>query len=378
MAGEYPSLEDVYARVDAFVADHPDLARCEDLGRSPEGREVRAVYVSDPTTSDRDKSVALIVCGRHGNEAGTRVVGTALLDWLASPTGNATRRRQIVIVVPVANPDGAAHGAFHAPPWHLSQTEYATIGELASTHLPDAVMDVHSFGEDDADLQAVVTGNTTSEAEDEAIHRSVAARMVEAAARAGYPYALHTEKRKEGYNNFISGYCYDLCHSLAFGMEVNHHVLEPEEAAESGVAAITALLAEGNERLPWQVGIGYPNELLRGDFFTSIRPAGQDAAKRRQSRACVWQDRMFYRLGRREAPSRRTVTMRAMYTGYADRVRPSAFALCCRVRGRHDSLEVILNGKVVEAVTFGDECSTYAQVDVQPTGREDYELTVRF
>jgi len=375
-AHRFPSLEQVYDEIERLVEEHGQVARVECLGLSDEGREVRAVHVTDPGAGDDDKQVAMIVCGRHGSELGTRVVGTAALGWLVSDEAAATRQRQHVIVVPVANPDGCAAEAFGAPPWHLSATERRTLGRVAGELRPDAILDVHSFGAEDADLLAVVTGNNTEEAEDRFIYGTVAARLVETAGGAGYPFVVHTEKRNEGYNNFIAGLCYDQFHSLALGMEANHHVLTPEGAAAAGLAVVRALLAEGDRRAPWEACTGYPTGLLRGDFFTSIRPAGPHAAARRRSRATVWRDRRFFHLGRRQAPSPNVVRTTVHYSGDPQDAAAHAFTLCCRVRGSSRPARVELNGQRIDADIHRDVCSTYVSAAVQPTGPQTYELVV--
>ena len=99
----FPSLDDIYQELDRFADRHSDIAHIDSLGLSPEGRNVKAVYVTDKTVPAAEKEVAVLVCGRHGQEMGTRVVGTALLDWLSLAEGEETRRRQLVIVVPVGN-----------------------------------------------------------------------------------------------------------------------------------------------------------------------------------------------------------------------------------------------------------------------------------
>ena len=73
----FPSFEDVYEKVDRFVEKNSEISRSESLGASVEGREIRAVFVTDKSVPVQDKEVAVVVCGRHGNELGTRVVGTA-------------------------------------------------------------------------------------------------------------------------------------------------------------------------------------------------------------------------------------------------------------------------------------------------------------
>ena len=374
----YPSFDEIYRSLDEFVDQHSGIARMASLGLSGEGREVRAVTVTDPSVPEIDKQVALVVCGRHGHELGTRVAGHAALEWLASEDGTETRRDQVVIVVPVANPDGCVREEFHAPSRHLSEVEYNTIAALARTYLPDAIIDIHSFGEGQADLQAIVAGNNTDDAEDLPIYHGVAAKMIEGAARKGYPYVLHTRKRNAGYNNFIAGYCYDNYHTLAFGLEINHHDFEPDEAAGSGAAIVTSLLAQGNTRAPWMAHSGYPNTVLAGDFFTSIRPLGCNAAERRRSRAFLWKNRRFFTVSNREAPDRHTIRVRTEFSGYSDDAAESGFTLCCRIRGFPDRIRAEVNGEDHGIRTFSDTCSTYVAIDFQPSSSQAWQVSMAF
>jgi hypothetical protein len=256
--------------------------------------------------------------------------------------------------------------------------EQKTLAALADRVQPDAIIDVHSFGAGNADVQAVVTGNTATDGEDEMVYHAVAQRLIESAGRAGFPFVVHTAKRNEGYNNFIAGLCYQRFHTLAFGMEVNHHALTPAEAAASGTAVIGALLEAGNDRSWWEARAGYPVNILAGDLFTSVRPTGRTTAERRASRAAIWRDRKFFSIGHREMPTPATVRVPVSYTGYRDDAPRHAFALCCRIRGVGKPIKARLNGEAVEAATFTDACSTYVSVDVHPSGKTDYELVLTY
>lgn len=371
---DFAPLEEIYRHSEQFVRRHSEMARFELLGRSPEDREVWAVHVTDPGVDDAEKQVAVVVCGRHGSELGTRVVGPAVLDWLASAEAAETRRQQHVIVVPVANPDGCVRRSFWAPRDGLSDTETKTIAALAEAHQVDASIDVHSWG-GSRDGEGIVTANTGGSGEDVFIYEALAARMASAAAQQGYPFHIHRSYRPRGYNNFYSGPCYDKLHALVFGMEVNHSCLTPRQAAESGLAVIKTLLFEGNTRAGWQMQEGYPNELLIGDFFTSIRATGSNAGERRKSRCRIWQNRSLFARPKREFQRPGTVRVETVYSGQAP---DCPFALVCRIPRSPELKRVRLNGEIVEPNTTRDECSTYVSVDVRPSGKEQYELVVEF
>jgi hypothetical protein len=371
---DFAPLEEIYRHSEQFARRHRKTARFEVLGRSPEDREVWAVHVTDPGVDDAQKQVVVVVCGRHGSELGTRVVGPATLHWLASAEAAETRRRQHVIVVPVANPDGCVRGSFWARRDGLSETETKTIAALAEAYQVDASIDVHSWG-GSRDGEGIVTANTGVSGEDVFIYESLAARMASAAAQQGYPFYIHRSSGPQGYNNFYSGPCYDKFHALVFGMEVNHGCLTPRQAAESGLAVIKALLLEGNTRAGWQMQEGYPNELLIGDFFTSIRAAGRNADERRKSRCRIWQNRSLFARPKRIFQRPGTVRVETAYSGQG---LDCTFALVCRIRGSPELKRVRLNGEIVEPNRSRDECSTYVSVNVFPSGKEQYELAVEF
>jgi hypothetical protein len=365
----FPSLDDIYQNLERLADKHSDVARVESLGVSAEGRDIKAVYVTDGSVPASEKEVAVVICGRHGQEFGTRVVGNALLEWLSSEEGAETRRRQIVIIVPVANPDGCVRGEFFAPGDGLSEAEQNTIAELARIHQPDAVIDIHSLG--GSDVEFFLTANTSGSGEDVFIHRKLAAKMVEDTAQQGYPFSVRAVKLSSGYNNFLCEMYYENFHSLAFGMEVNHLSLSPEEAAESGVAAVRSLLSAGNARWSWEPHSGYPNRILMGNFFTAIRAAGCNAAERRESRSKIWQNRKLFTVPSREILDRHTVKVSTKYSGESLSCK---FSLCCRVRGFPTVKKARLNEEDVEIYTYKDKCSTYVCVDIQPSAEEEYEF----
>jgi len=371
--GGFPSFQDVCEMVAEFARRHPDIARMTSLGRSDEGREVLAVEVTDPGVPLETKQVAMVVCGRHGNELGTRVIGSAVLEWLASEDAAETRTHQLVVVVPVANPDGCVRDAFLAPNDGLSDAERRTVMALAERTQPDAIVDVHSLGGND--IEAVIAAHTGRSGVDAFTQAALATEIADAAGRGGYPFDLEGVTFSNQYNNFLAGECYDRFHSVALGMEVNHLALRPDQAADSGVVAISSFLRSGNRRRYWQAHPGYPNDLIIGNFSTSIRPAGSDAASRRSARVALWQNRRFFDGLKRTMPDSHTVKVVAQYTGGPLQ---TPWTLCCRLRGRPVVRDVRLNGEPVQCETFTDACSTYVSVVAEATGPERYELLVGF
>jgi hypothetical protein len=373
-AENFPSLEEIYRNVQEKVDANRELLRPESLGLSEEGREIGAVHVTDESAPDDEKETALIVCGRHGQELGTRVVGAALIDWLCSPEGAETRRRQRIVIVPVANPDGCVRGEFWAPRDGLSETEKKTIVALADRLQPDAVVDVHSWG-DLQDGEAIITANTSGAGEDVFIHERLAGRMVEAAADRGYPFLLRRRPTSSSYNNFFCQVCYERFHSLVFGMEVNHAALTPRESAESGLAAITALLKEGDGRSSWQAMAGYPNNLLVGNFATSLGAAGSSASERRASRCEISKRRKSFSIPKRQFNPPDAYRVEFEYNGTEALARD--VTVTCRVRGFPETGDVCLNDRPVEPMLHRDNCSTFLSVPLRPVTGERIVLSFK-
>lgn len=371
-ASSFPELDDIVQRVQRFAAGHREISRLVSLGTSHEGREIAAVEVTDPTIAAEEKECAVVLCGRHGNELGTRVVGTALLWWLASEDAAQVRSCQRTLVVPVANPDGCARKEFFAPSDGLSETERSILRQLEEAYQPDLVVDVHSLAE--GDLEAIITANARKQAEDDFIHSTLAREAAAAACKAGYPFALESVLNGRTYNNFFCEACYEKFHSLVFGLEVNHWALGPEQAGQSGVAAIKALLNSAARRFPWESQRGYPNKLLAGSFEASLRAAGDGAARRRASAALLWRNRASFGPIARETPEPGAVRV---WTDYAGDSLPCQLSLSCRLRGRGLSPRVWLNGTEANYRSCEDGCSTYVFADTDVRAGNTYELVAR-
>jgi len=386
---DVPSLEEVYQELGRLAEKRSDIVESQSLGSSSEGRDIKAVYVTDKSVPQEDKEIAIIVCLRHGDEIGALAVGYKLLDWLVSEEAAETRRCQLVILVPVTNPDGFVRQEFWAPGDKLSDTEMKTIWALAESYQPDVVVDAHSL--ERGDLEAVITGHTGHFGEDDFIQGRGAYIMMSGAASKGYPFVIHTygtqslvpwralpravPPRFHPYDNLFCGLCHQKLHSLAFGIEVNSFGLDIEDAGRSGIAAITPLLEMGNSRATWEYEPGYPNRILKGNLLTSIRAAGKNAAGRRQSRTEIWQNREFFTGPFREMPTRHTIKAKTEYSG---KKLATDFSICCRLRGNPDIHHVGLNGVSTDFHTAYDECSTYVFADVQAADTGAYELDIEF
>jgi hypothetical protein len=400
-------LKEVYQWLDDFVGRNKNMAAKEIIGKSPDNWDIPAVLITNRQVSDDDKQTAVITLGRHGHELGTRVVGPEIMEYLIGDDAAEIRDTQVVIVVPVMNPEGFVLNEFHSSRTSLTKTERLVLGRLFDNHPPDMVIDYHSLGKeggskyDRGDMEVIIPANTTRWAMDEQIHQHVAQKMRDAAESAGWPYEIHTledlaayyfggaeignmpwtylqEKvyllhmqdfsdnfhipEESAYTNYTCGPAYLKWHPLVFGMETNHFSLSwAGDIAASGLAPCAALLKMGSSRFPWEKDRGYPVNILHGDFRISIRPVGANASERRASRIQLWAERKNFNLPQREMPDRETTLARVRYFG---RDLPMAFALCLRMR-QSPMKRVTLDGNEVEFQIFKDNCATFVHIPVQ-------------
>jgi hypothetical protein len=345
------------------------------------------VYITDRGVPLVEKEIAVVLGLRHGDEVGVVTAVSSLLDWLVSEKGKETRSRQLVIVIPVANPDGFVKREFGVPRDRISEIEKTVILPLILECQADLLLDIHSL--DRGDLEAVITGHTTHLGEDDLIHGIAACRMVEGAAAEGYPYVSHTlgvqslapwlstprplGSASSSYNNWVCAPAYEQLHSLVMGMEVNSFSLNDDECGNSGIAAIVPLLKLGNTRSSWEYAPGYPNRILRGNMLISLRAAGQSAAERRKSRAELWQKREFFSDPIKIMPTTHSIQARIEYSGEP---LSNAFSICCRIRGNPGIKDVRLNGINTDYYIATDNCSSFVFVDVPPVGAGTYEISI--
>jgi len=399
-------LKEIYQWLDDWVAKNKAMVHKKVIGKSPDHWDIPAIFITNEDIPNDDKEIAVITLGRHGQEFGTRAVGPEIISYLCSKEAEEIRKTQLVIVVPVVNPEGFVSNEFRSSMTSLTKTERLVLGGLFKTFPPDMMMDFHSLGKsagskyDRGDMEVIIPANTTRWAMDEQIHQYVAREMQKAAESEGWPYEIHTledlatyyfgdtkignmpwsylkEKvyllhmqdfddnyhtpEEDQYTNYTCGPAYLKWHTLVFGMETNHYALsQAGDIALSGLAPCSALLKMGCTRLPWEKDRGYPVNILHGDFRISIRPLGKSVSERRASRIRIWNERKNFNLPQREMVDHETTIARVRYFGWD---LPMEFALCLRMR-QNNIKSVTSGGKQVQFETFKDNCSTFVHIPI--------------
>jgi hypothetical protein len=263
-------LKEIYQWLDDWMGKNKALARKEIIGRSPDHWDIPAIFITNEALPNEDKQIAVVTLGRHGQELGARVVGPEIIRYLCSSDAEEIRKTQVVIVIPVVNPEGFVSNEFRSSMTSLTKTERLVLGGLFKEFPPDMMIDFHSLGKtagskyDRGDMEVIIPANTTRWAVDEQVHQYVAQEMQKAAESEGWPYEVHTledlatyyfgdtkignmpwttlkEKvymlhmldsydnyhtPEEGqYTNYTCGPAYRKWHTLVFGMETNHYAL---------------------------------------------------------------------------------------------------------------------------------------------------------
>jgi len=134
-------LKEVYRWLDGFVEEKKRIAHKEVLGQSPDHWDIPAIFITNSDIADDRKQIAVVTAARHGQEFGARVVGPEILRFLTSEKASKIRDTQIVIVVPVVNPEGFVSNEFCSSRTSLTKTERAILGRLFRTYPPDMIID---------------------------------------------------------------------------------------------------------------------------------------------------------------------------------------------------------------------------------------------
>jgi hypothetical protein len=133
-----------------------DRVHCVSIGQSGRGRTIAMARVCDPSLDPRALKKILVIARQHGNEPSGTEAMMALLRHMATTDGRAEKalmRRVALLIVPMANPDGAdanrrrnGNNVDLNRDWvALSQPETRAIEATFLDWRPDAVMDLHEL-----------------------------------------------------------------------------------------------------------------------------------------------------------------------------------------------------------------------------------------
>jgi hypothetical protein len=154
----FTTQEELMAHVARLSATSPRL-QVRSLGVSQEGRELPILIFSSPAPgraselARNGKPTVLIIGQQHGNEPAGGEAALALAAELAGGTLDALLERINVLIVPRANPDGAAHfvrelaDGTDANRDHVltASPEAQALARVFADYQPEVVLDCHEF-----------------------------------------------------------------------------------------------------------------------------------------------------------------------------------------------------------------------------------------
>ncbi len=297
----YPTYEDVMQESKA-IADHGgEMASFEEIGVSTKGRPIPLLTLTDPSVPNENKSVILVAGGTDGNEEVGRAVALGLARALTEPQRRIHLQRQVVLIVPVTNPDGTVldlrdkegNGAgFSASQVHLPGKPPATaegrvMRELVETWIPDAHFDFHGLAGGGMGDSMYLYPTVNSKWSIPMLYH-VAREMEEAGARAGFPQDGRPRLWWQPRTN-LPGWLARNHSAFCMVMEGTENYYPIEDSVRAGLARMLRLLEIGEETRPFHVHPNYPCDVVNGGYMGAIMPFGKNYTERRRSRRAISQ-----------------------------------------------------------------------------------------
>lgn len=327
-----PAFDTIADRLREWSRTHSRLLHLSIPGKSVQNRPVFAARITDPEAPDDRKEHILLTALHAGQEHSGATSTLTLMEWLLSPDPLAreTLRRQVIVAMPVVNPDSYVD---HAKTTGLANalgrdpyTGWTTRGPDDPERCPEAVAVKQVMDEFRAEVHADLHGNalpypgayqieSTGRAYSNVTlrpyHHEVIRLMDQAALEEGYPsdeleedaerlftagvdigipaYKLWGGVRTPSAKGAVTGgvakvyaalYGYHHYHTMPLASEIGWE--------RSGFLRHRRLLHMGNEIWPGEYYPGYPVRVIAKEGLNLIAAYGTDAAARRRSRIELW------------------------------------------------------------------------------------------
>ncbi|MBI4626390.1 MAG: alpha/beta hydrolase fold domain-containing protein [Verrucomicrobia bacterium] len=323
----------------------PQWLTLHSRGLSGQNMPVYLVKVTDPTVADTDKQVCLVTALHSGPERSGTTAAMAFTEWLLSdaPEAAETRRRQIVLIMPVVNPLAMFHtdrfrNEHGVDPytglgrsgkvWDVKALavlkpeeapELVAVVSVIDEYKPDVHVDLHGTGMQEyapeqlgarrmyhGQIMFEVTGSAYSNFALRPWDWRVTEAMIAAGREAGFPsdrfeadaqrifggpeLAPLSKKLWSGSAMFYTAhYGYAKYHTMASALEVAWE--------QSAIARLRGLLRIGNGVWADERVAGYPVNRVKSFVGTFVTAYGPSAAERRRSRIELWNRQGDFTLG---------------------------------------------------------------------------------
>lgn len=317
-----------------WAEQHPKILVVEELGKSGDDLPIFLLRITDTDVPDTDKQVCLVTSLHGGPERSGTTTALHLAEWLLgdSPEAAETRRRQVVLLMPIVNPYaffvtdrfGNAQGidpytGSGPQNWDMATLtfkaldkapEIAAFLSVVDRYRPEAHIDLHGTGLQEyapdqlgdrcrfqGQTMIEITGSAYSNYALRPWDWRITEAMIDAGLRFGYPSdrfeadgqrlfwgpAVQNQASQFwlGRPNFYTAqYAYAKYHTLLSTLEIGWE--------ESGVARVRGLLEIGNEGWQNEPVRGYPVDRMKAFVGHFVSPWGRNAQQRRDSREELW------------------------------------------------------------------------------------------
>lgn len=324
---------------------HPQFVTLESRGLSGQTMPVYLLKVTDSTVPDEDKQVCLITTLHCGPERSGATGALAFAEWLLGddPLAVETRKKQIVLIMPIVNPLAFFHtdrfrNEHGVDPyaglgpvgkiWDVKSLslltperapELVAVLSVIDEYRPEVHADLHGTGMQEygpgqlgsrrmyqGQIMTEVTGGAYSNYALRPWDWRVTEAMIEAGKEAGFPSdRFEADAQRTFWGPELAPLGKKLWHgaplfySAHYGYVKYHTMLITQEVAweASVVARMKGLMKIGNG--PWldERAPGYPVNRIKhfvGHFVTGY---GTTASERRESRVELWNRQSDFALG---------------------------------------------------------------------------------
>jgi acetyl esterase/lipase len=339
------TVEEYEATLRHWRLQHPKLMTYERRGYCADSLPIYLVKLTDSTVPDADKQVCLITALHGGPERLGCTGALAVTEWLLSndPEAAETRRRQIVLIMPVNNPlaffytdrftngrgvdpytgSGRLGKIWDVPSLTLKSEkeapEIAAVMSVMDQYQPEVHADLHGtglqefsdsqLGDRRMDARTMMTEITASAYSNYALRPwdwRVTEAVIAAGNEAGFPSDRFEADAQRTFGGpelaplgrklwsgqpmfYTAHYGYAKYHSMTLALEVAWE--------ESAVARMKGLFRIGNR--PWggERVAGFPVDRVKNFVGHFVTAHGDSAAARRKSRVELWEKQKHFLLG---------------------------------------------------------------------------------
>lgn len=287
----YPTYDDVMNECKSISSLAPLLVSYEEIGLSAKGRPIPLLTITDRDFPNENKRVVLVSGGTDGNEEVGRAINLGFARALLEPKNRGHLQKQVVLIVPVTNPDGTVlnlpdregNGSgicatkVHMPGVPPATPEGRVMRDLVEKWIPDAHFDFHGLAGggmgDMAYLYPTVNNKWTIP-----VLFEVAKEIEIVGVKAGFPQNRPQLWWEPRYN--LPGWLARNHSSFCMVLESTENYYPIEESVRGGVVRLLRLLEIGEEVRFFQYHANYPCDVVSGSRMAALprRSAGRGPA----------------------------------------------------------------------------------------------------